>query len=46
LVVYEDLPYQISEVDYDDLTIHLYSGEMGDNGFWVGEELEELRNIK
>jgi hypothetical protein len=35
LVIYDGLPYIVSEVDYDDLTMHLSDGGMMDNGMWV-----------
>ena len=35
LTVYEGLPYQIDEIDYDDFSVHISSGELDDNGLWV-----------
>lgn len=35
LVIYDLFPYIVSEVDYDDLSIHLSNGGMMDNGLWV-----------
>ena len=35
LVIYDLLPFIVSEVDYEDLTIHLSDGSMMDNGIWI-----------
>jgi len=35
LVIYDLFPFIVSEVDYEDLTIHLSDGSMMDNGIWI-----------
>tara|TARA_R110000868_G_scaffold281301_1_gene541687 strand:+ start:122 stop:565 length:444 start_codon:yes stop_codon:yes gene_type:complete len=35
LVIYDLSPFIVSEVDYEDLTIHLSDGSMMDNGIWI-----------
>jgi hypothetical protein len=44
LVVYDDLPYIVSEVNLDDSTIHIYSGQIDDNGMWLeGYDILKLK---
>lgn len=43
-VVYEGEAWVIGEIDYDEFGILLYSGQMGDNGFWI--ESEDILNLK
>lgn len=44
LVILDNLPYMIAEIDYDDVSIKLYSGQMDDNGFWV--DIDDIKKIK
>lgn len=42
LIIYDNLPYIINEIDYDDIAIHISSGNMMDSGMWVND----FHNIK
>ena len=43
-VVYEGEAWIVGEIDYDEFGILLYSGQMGDNGFWI--DSEDILNLK
>lgn len=44
LIVYQNIPYVISSVDMDDNAVHLFNGELDDNGIWIdGEELLQIK---
>lgn len=44
LIIFEGLPCMIFEIDYDDVSIKLYNGDMDDNGFWI--DIEGIKKIK
>lgn len=44
LVILDNIPYIIAEVDYDDISVKLYNGQMDDNGFWV--DIDDIKKIQ
>ena len=44
LITYDNIPYIVSEIDFDDNSVHIFNGEIDDNGIWVdGNELLKIK---